>query len=135
MNWWAGFLVKMTRGMHRWMGTRTRDATNTSRWMQLKSRGGAIMPSPELISFIEGAEKVFKEVHGLELDLKPNPIQRVTNILRRQRPEMDLQIIEAYSRARFFLRLNDLNRKLGVVENDRRRKDMVHKAKYCMSRK
>ena len=88
------------------------------------------MPSPELLSFIEGAEKVFKEVHGLELDLKPNPIQRVTNILRRQRPEMDLQIIEAYSRARFFLRLNDLNRKLGVVENDRRRKDMVHKAKY-----
>ena len=48
VNWWAGFLVKMTRGMHRWMGTRTRDATNVSRWMQLKRRGDAIMPSPEI---------------------------------------------------------------------------------------
>ena len=92
----------MTRGMHRWMGTRTRDATNVSRWMQLKSRGGAIMPSPELLRFIEGAEKVFKEVHGLELDLQYNPIQRVIDILRRQRPEMDPLIIQAYSRARFF---------------------------------
>ena len=29
INWWAGFLVRMTRGMHRWMGTRrcsSRDA-------------------------------------------------------------------------------------------------------------
>ena len=130
VNWWAGFLVKMTRGMHRWMGTRTRDATNVSRWMQLKSRGGAIMPSPELLRFIEGAEKVFKEVHGLELDLQYNPIQRVIDILRRQRPEMDPLIIQAYSRARFFLRLNDLNRKLGVIEKDRLRKNMVHKAKY-----
>ena len=29
-----------------------------------------------------------------------------------------------------FLRLNDLNRKLGVIEKDRVRKNMVHKAKY-----
>ena len=118
----------MTRGMHRWMGTRTRDATNVSRWMQLKSRGGAIMPSPELLRFIEGAEKVFKEVHGLELDLQYNPIQRVIDILRRQRPEMDPLIIQAEQD--FFLRLNDLNRKLGVIGKDRMRKDMVHKAKY-----
>ena len=43
---------------------------------------------------------------------------------------MDPLIIQAYSRARFFLRLNDLNRKLGVIEKDRLRKNMVHKAKY-----
>ena len=85
------------------------------------------MPSPELLTFIEGAEKVFKEVHGLELDLE---YKRVIHILRRQRPEMDPLIMQAYSRARFFLRLNDLNRRLGVVEKDRNRKDMVHKAKY-----
>ena len=86
------------------------------------------MPLPELLRFIEGAEKVFKEVHGLELDLQYNPIQRVIDILRRQRPEMDPLIIQAEQD--FFLRLNDLNRKLGVIGKDRMRKDMVHKAKY-----
>ena len=106
--------VVMTRGMHRWIRTRTRDASNVSRWMQLKNRGVAIMPSPELLTFIEGAEKVFKEVHGLELDLEYNPTQRVTHILRRQTPQMDPLIIQAYSRAKLFIHLYVLNRRLGV---------------------
>ena len=57
--------------------------------------GVAIMPLPELLTHIEGAEKVFKEDHGFELDLEPNPIQWVTYFLWRQRPQMDPTIIEA----------------------------------------
>ena len=113
----------MTGGMHEWMGRRVREAPNVSPWMALKSRGGAYMPSKELMQFMEVAEQKFTAVNSLSL--APNPIKRVS-----ARPDIDVEVIEAYSRARFYLRLNDLNNKLGVKQKQIRRKEATHKNKY-----
>ena len=129
-NWWAGFILKMTSGLHEWMGSRTREAANVSPWMQLKSRGGAYMPSPEFIQFLEMAEVQFNKVNGKELSRERNPIGKVSALLRTARPHIDSEIIEAYSRARFYLRLNDLNSKLMVKEKQQERRKAVHKNKY-----
>ena len=129
-HWWAGFLMKMTGGMHEWMGRRVREAPNVSPWMALKSRGGAYMPSEELMQFMEVAEQKFTAVNGDSLSLAPNPIKRVSALLVVARPDIDVEVIEAYSRARFYLRLNDLNSKLGIKEKQIRRKEATHKNKY-----
>ena len=130
-HWWAGFLCKMTHGLHEWMGRKVRDSDHVSPWMALKSTvGGAYMPSKELMEFFELAEHKFKEVNGDTLSLAPNPIKRVSSLLMAARPDIDVEIIEAYSRARFYLRLNDLNIKQGVREKQIRRKNATHKNKY-----
>jgi len=129
-NWWAGFLLHMTKGLHEWMGARTRDATNVTQWMALKSRGGAYMPSAELNEFLELAEEHFKSVHGSELSIEKDPIGKVSSLLRTARPDVDPEIIGAYSKSRFFLRLNDLNNKLQVRETQQRRRQATHANKY-----
>ena len=98
--------------------------------MALKSRGGAYMPSKELMQFMEVAEQKFTAVNGDSLSLAPNPIKRVSALLVAARPDVDVEVIEAYSRARFYSRLNDLNGKLGIKEMQIRRKEATHKNKY-----
>ena len=88
-NWWAGFLLKMTSGLHEWMGSRTREAENVSPWMQLNSRGGDYMTSPEFIQFLEMAEVHFKNINGNELSKERNPIGKVSALLRSPRPDID----------------------------------------------
>ena len=117
-NWWAGFLLKMTSGPHEWMGSRTREAENVSPWIQLNSRGGDYMPSQEFIQFLEMAEvHYFNNVNDNELNRERNPSGKVPDLLRTARPDIDSEIIEAYSRARFYLRLNALNAKLISFRN------------------
>ena len=70
--------MKMTGGLHDWMGRRVREASNVTPWMALKSRGGAYMPSKELMVFIETAEEKFTAINGDSLSLAPNPIKRVS---------------------------------------------------------
>ena len=88
------------------------------------------MPSPEFIQFLEMAEVQFNKVNGKELSRERNPIGKVSALLRTARPHIDSEIIEAYSRARFYLRLNDLNSKLMVKEKQQERRKAVHKNKY-----
>ena len=99
-HWWAGFLIKMTGGLHDWMGRRVREASNVTPWMARKSRGGSYMPSKELMVFIETAEEKFTAINGDSLSLAPNPIKRVSALLMAARPDIDVEFIEAYSRAR-----------------------------------
>ena len=69
-------------------------------------------------------------MNGDSLSLAPKPIKRVSALLVVARPDIDVQVIEANSRARFYLRLNDLNNKLGVKQKQIRRKEATHKNKY-----
>ena len=103
-NWWAGYLLHMTKGLHEWLGSKTAIADNVTPWMSSKSRGGAYMPSAELTKFLETAEEVFTSVNGSELSLEKDPIRRVAALLRNLRPDVDTEIIGAYSKSRFFFR-------------------------------
>ena len=76
-NWWAGYILHMTKGLHEWLGSKTAIADNVTPWMSSKSRGGAYMPSAELTKFLETAEEVFTSVNGSELSLEKDPIHRV----------------------------------------------------------
>ena len=129
-NWWAGYILHMTKGLHEWLGSKTAIADNVTPWMSRKSRGGAYMPSAELTKFLETAEEVFTSVNGSELSLEKDPIHRVAALLRNARPDVDPEIIGAYSKSRFFLRLNDLNSKLQVQEKQQRRRQATHANKY-----
>ena len=88
------------------------------------------MPSAELNEFLELAEEHFKSVHGSELSIEKDPIGKVSSLLRTARPDVDPEIIGAYSKSRFFLRLNDLNNKLQVRETQQRRRQATHANKY-----
>ena len=74
------------------------------------------MPSEDMESFMEKAEKVFKEVNGSSLSQLSDPIGRVSAILKRRLPEVEAEVVEKYSRARFFMRLKELNQKDHVAE-------------------
>ena len=76
------------------------------------------------------AEVHFKAINGSELSRERNPIGKVSAMLRLARLDIDAEIIEAYCRARFYLRLNDLNSKLMVKEKQQERRKAVHKNKY-----
>ena len=120
----------MLKDKYEWMGQRTHKAINVSTWMSWKSRGGAFMPSKELLATVDECEKVFSAIHGNRLSLQRDPIGRVTTAIKAALPHLESDIAEAYSKARFFLRLNELNRTAGVLEKQIKRKNAHHKSKF-----
>ena len=93
------------------------------------------MPSEDLKAFIIGAEGFFNKVNGDTLAEVKDPITKVATLLKKARPDISGDIIEAYSKARFFRRLGDLNLKEQVHELNIRRKNAVHKNKYIAKTK
>ena len=93
------------------------------------------MPSEDMGSFMEKAEKVFKEVNGASLSQLSDPIGRVSSLLKRRLPEVEPEVVEKYSRARFYLRLNELNKKDHVAEVQRKRRRAQHLNKYLTADK
>ena len=120
----------MTKGLHAWMGQRTDVAPNCTKWMKEKSMGKAYMPSEDLKDFIVGAEVFFNKVHGKKLAEVVDPIKKVADMLKKARPDISPDIIDAYSKARFFRRLSDLNLKEQVEETNVKRRNAIHKNKY-----
>ena len=125
----------MMKGLHTWMGQRTAVAPNCSDWVKSKSLGRAYMPSEDLKAFIIGAEGFFNKVNGDTLTEVKDPIMKVATLLKKARPDISGDIIEAYSKARFFRRLGDLNLKEQVHELNIRRKNAIHKNKYIAKTK
>ena len=64
---------------------------------------------------------------GSELSRDCYPIGRVSALLRSVRPDIDYEIIKAYSTAvLFYSRLNGLNAKLMLKEKQQERRKAVH---------
>ena len=112
------------------MGSKTKEASNVTPWMALKSRGNAYMPSQEFLDFLQFAESKFAEVNGSKLSLLKDPIRKVAELIKNERKDVHPEIINTYSRARFYLQLNDLNRKLDVERKHDRRRSAAHTSKY-----
>ena len=125
----------MMKGLHTWMGQRTAVAPNCSDWVKSKSLGRAYMPSEDLKAFIIGAEGFFTKINGETLAEVKDPIAKVSALLKKARPDISEDIIDAYSKARFFRRLADLNLKEQVHELNIRRKNAMHKNKFITKTK
>ena len=122
--------MKVGVGVHAWMGERTETAENNTPWMKHKSLGRAFMPSERLISLVNSWEPLFKKFHGSTVSRVQDPIPKLSLIIKNRFPDIDVGIINAYSKCRFFLRLKELNLNLDVVGTQFNRRDRSHKNKY-----
>ena len=78
-------------------------------WIKAISRGGLFTPSPALVVEAKKWEKEFKNCHGEQLNSEKNPMMNLARILYEISPTVPREIVDLYSRTRFFIRLKHLN--------------------------
>ena len=130
MHFVGGYLCYKLVEKFNWLGEKTKNSSNCSEWMSLKSKGDLYMPSPKLQDFLRNAELVFTKFHAHTLSLEKNPIRRVSSILEFKFPEYPPEMLSLYSRTRFFLRLKTLNNNLNIQEKHNQMRHANHVNKY-----
>ena len=129
----AGYLCNKLAHKYEWMGTRTyraTDDTTNSRWIQLLSRGGLYLPSQELQDLAEAMENDFQKYHGPSLSLEKNSINILAKILQIKNIDMPYDLLQLFSRTRFFIRLKYLNNEMKVLEKTIKRRYSIHVNKF-----
>ena len=84
-------------------------------WITLKDTGGLIYPSDSLMCEIQDMEKRFKVFHGEKIDMKPEPIARLVDIIL-EKSALQREVIEFFVKIRFFRRIKELNMKPLMLE-------------------
>ena len=130
MNFVGGYICFKLAEKFNWLGEKTKNSSNCSKWMSLKSTGDLYMPSQKLQDFLRSAELIFTRFHANTLSLEKKPITRVSSILELKFPEYPPEMISLYSRTRFFLRLKTLNNNLNVQEKHNQMRHANHVNKY-----
>ena len=132
----AGYLCHKLAHKYQWMGMRTCYVNETeknkfdSKWIEMISRGGLYLPSLELKQLVDSMERDFQRYHGPSLSLEQNSINILAKMLRIKNPDMPLELLELFSRARFFMRLKFLNNEMLVLEKSIKRRYTVHVNKF-----
>ena len=132
----AGYLCHKLAHKYQWMGARTCYVDESeankfdSKWIQMMSRGGLYLPSLKLKQLVESMESDFQRYHGPSLSLEQNSINILAKMLRIKNPDMPLELLELFSRARFFMRLKFLNNEMLVLEKSINRRYTVHVNKF-----
>ena len=119
---------------YQWMVARTcyvdESEADNSKWIRMLSRGGLYLPSLKLKQLVEYMESDFQRYHGPSLSLEQNSINILAKMLRIKNPDMPLELLELFSRARFFMRLKFLNNEMLVLEKSINRRYTVHVNKF-----
>ena len=80
------------------------------------SRGGLYLPSAELKQLVDSMETDFQKYHGPSLSLEKHSMNILAKILQLKNPGAPLDLLQLFSRARFYMRLKYLNKELKVHE-------------------
>ena len=92
------------------------------RWIEMKSRGWLTIPSDSLMTRIALWEEKFVQFHGHEIDLKPNPIERLVKECVQGKDSKDEKMVfmaTIFVKTRFFHRIKVLNYEAKMKEKIR----------------
>ena len=80
-------------------------------WISAVSRGHLISPCDRIVKICKKLEAEFNIFHGDNIDMEPNPMERLLDqaLRKRENNEIDNYIVSLYLRFRFFKRLKYLN--------------------------
>ena len=101
-----------------------------SKWIRMISRGGLYLPSAELKQLVDSMETDFQKYHGPSLSLEKHSMNILAKILQLKNPGVPLDLLQLFSRARFYMRLKYLNKELHVHEKSIQRRYTIHVNKF-----
>ena len=132
----AGYLCHKLAHKYEWMGARTCHVPESnapdfdSKWIRMISRGGLYLPSAELKQLVDSMETDFQKYHGPSLSLEKHSMNILAKILQLKNPGVPLDLLQLFSRARFYMRLKYLNKELHVHEKSIQRRYTIHVNKF-----
>ena len=95
-----------------------------SDWITLKSSGNLSYPTEKLLNLCQIMEHEFIKFHGHNLNMAPDPIGKLQEMILEKNPAIDAKIAHLYCKVRFFSRLRKLNHELSTFKNVRYYKQM-----------
>ena len=112
-----------------WLGQRTLEREGRS-WTDYISCGKLFHPSEKFQKILVQSEKEFLQFHGNTLNLENKPIKKFTQRLKNIFPNIPSDILNVFSRTRFYIRLKYLNRCLRVQEISTHKRYVNHVNKF-----
>ena len=88
------------------------------------------MPSPRFQEYLNKFEERFRALHEETLYPYEDPIGTLVALLEVEFPEIALEIINLFSKTRFFIRLKKLNGDLKVVKKKYKKRYQNHVNKF-----
>ena len=121
-----------------WTGSSTRSSwlrnpesnAPDNKWIRMLSRGGLYLPSAELKQLVDSMETDFQKYYGPSLSLEKHSMNILAKILQLRNPGAHLDLLQLFSRARFYMRLKYLNKELKVHEKSIQRRYTIHVNKF-----
>ena len=92
------------------------------------SLGGLHEPTVEFLNYMKQFEEEFEKFHGSTLNLGQDPIGNLALCLEACFPEIPQEVLNLYSKTRFFIRMKHLNKVLLVEQNTYRKRHGTHLA-------
>ena len=75
-------------------------------------------------------ENDFQKYHGPSLSLEKNAINILARLLHIKNQDMPYELLQLFSRTRFFIRLKYLNNEMQVLEKTIKRRYTIHVNKF-----
>ena len=91
-----------------WLGE-TATSETASAYIKILSRGGLKMPSQSFQVYINKFEERFRAFHEDSIYPYEDPIGTLSILLNVEFPEIPMDIVNLFSKTRFFIRLKKLN--------------------------
>ena len=112
-----------------WLG-KTATSETASAYIQILSRGGLKMPSLRFQQYLDKFEERFRALHEDKIYPYEDPIGTLSTLLNVEFPEIPLDIVNLFSKTRFFIRLKKLNGDLKVLKKKYKKQYQNHVNKF-----
>lgn len=88
------------------------------------------MPAESLLECVMHCEGIFRDMNGNELNLEKNLIEKMSARAHKVISSIPKEVILCFMKTRFFIRLRELNKKLGVQKSKLKTKFITHVSKF-----
>ena len=103
-------------------------------WIEHLSRGGLTVPNNNLVSLCKKLGSQFSLFHGDNIDMEPEPIERLLNVILSELPRdhETVYICTLFVKVRFFNRIKLLNVQIKTAESSEKVRAMKQTAQHAL---
>uniref|UniRef100_T1IQE0 Transposable element P transposase n=1 Tax=Strigamia maritima TaxID=126957 RepID=T1IQE0_STRMM len=116
----AGFIAFKCHKWDKTLGTPTGQLEiskiDKQKWIQILSKGGLRVPSPEWLATIKDFEVNCADFHGNNIAKTENVMKSLISILENKFPQVDKHVISVYVRTRTFIRIRHMNTEMKAFQ-------------------